>query len=611
MLAQSATVRPALYLFLWQKNPAWQPNHGVCPACVLWALHQVSAERSPTSLHTTTDPQTTFPYYHLAEESVLAQAERLPDYATISGQGVTIAFLDSGYYPHPDLCTAANNPDPAPDWVTLAEQQWRTHLTTMQPRIAQYVDLADGDERIGVDQPSLWAGDGSSWHGQMTTVIAAGNGYLSGGHYRGYAPQARILPIKIGRQNGRIPEEDILRGLDWLLRDNNWRRYGVRVLNVSVGGDFRQPWHKNPVCLAAEELSQQGVLICAAAGNRGQEGLVAPAQAPSVLTVGGFEDHNQRWLPEDTTRLSLYHHNYGTVTKQRQRSQKPEILALGRYLPAPILPLSPIFAETATIGELRNALLGYDEHQSFPQRTNNSLLPYQRAGALWARKGLTWFPEIWQALRQRMNAHKWVHPFYQHVDGTSVAVAQVSAVAAQIFAANPQLTGQEVKALLLATALPLPEQLPARTGHGLLQPSQAVAAALHSRGGLLQSYPQSATRFHRDELQRWQEQGRVPLPIIPNSLVDQLIAFAYLGFYAPAAQAVSVIGEFNQWQPGAHALHRANHGWWHGLLPLPPGTYRYQFWVEELPGSGRWLADPENPRRLESGYREDHSLLVI
>lgn len=52
-----------------------------------------AAERNQHSLHTTTDPHTTFPYYHPAEEEVLSQPERLPDYHTITGVGVTMAFL--------------------------------------------------------------------------------------------------------------------------------------------------------------------------------------------------------------------------------------------------------------------------------------------------------------------------------------------------------------------------------------------------------------------------------------------------------------------------------------------------------------------------------------
>ncbi|MEI2420484.1 S8 family serine peptidase, partial [Arthrospira platensis SPKY2] len=120
----------------------------------------------------------------------------------------------------------------------------------------------------------------------------------------------------IGRFNGSIPESEILRGLRWLLRDRHWERYGVRVVNVSVGGDYPDPWWESETCLAVEHLAREGVLVVVAAGNSGRNSLLAPAQAPSALTVGGVDDANRPWRRdrmEDVNRLGLYHHNWGEV----------------------------------------------------------------------------------------------------------------------------------------------------------------------------------------------------------------------------------------------------------------------------------------------------------
>ena len=40
--------------------------------------------------------------------------------------------------------------------------------------------------------------DVSSWHGMMTSVVACGNGTLSGGFYRGVASEARLVLVKVG-----------------------------------------------------------------------------------------------------------------------------------------------------------------------------------------------------------------------------------------------------------------------------------------------------------------------------------------------------------------------------------------------------------------------------
>ncbi len=606
LLAYTQELRPPIARLIAADNPGWQPPTGLCPDCVAHYADAFASQRRAQSLHTTTDPHTTFPYHHPAEETVLSQAERLPDYATFSGRGVTVAFLDSGYYPHPDLSQSPSWPGTPPIWSQLTPAQWQIQLESIEMRLDDYIDLTDDQERVGLRQPSLWDGAGDSWHGQMTSTLVAGNGLLSGGRYRGYASGATLLPIKIGRGGGRIPEEDILRGLAWLLRDENWARYNVRVLNVSVGGDFVQEWQANPVCRAAAALAERGVLIAAAAGNSGKAELKAPAQTPAVMTVGGVDDYNRLWTePTRAMRLGLglYHHNYGTVIDKRKTLRKPELLALGRWLPAPILPVSAIFREVAALGDLRRVLLGYDEYTfdgiATPTATDDYSPP-------------TWMPEVWQAVRRRMNAHKWIHPYYQHVDGTSVAVAQVSAVAAQMVEANPQLTVTHIRAILQETALPLPDHPAHLTGAGLLQPYAAVAAALRTGGGPLVGYPQSGTLLRGAELQKWLPQGKVPLWQTPNLAGVLGTTVVYLGLYAPGAQRVSVVGAWNGWQPNQQSLQPTAQGWWHGCFQLPVGRYPYRFWVET--GSSpqtHWLPDPENPNRSESGYQTSHSLLVI
>lgn len=629
ILAKSSTLLPAITRLIVAEFPTWHPRHGLCPNCAQRTMLSLAASRHTESLHTQQDSPTTFPYYHPDEEVVLSQPERLPAYTTFGGRNVTIAFLDSGYYPHPDLLRESTWTGLVPQWERLSGTDLQGLLAAQDLRIVDYVDLTDGSERIGLEQPSLWDGAGDSWHGQMTTTIATGNGLLSEGHYRGYAPRANVLPIKIGRSDGRIPEEDILRGLSWLLRDDNWARYNVRVLNISVGGDFAEPWDKNPVALAAEALAERGVLIAAAAGNSGQEELRAPASAPSILTVGGIDDGNRPWQRQEVVRnVSLYPHNYGTVIGRRRKAeqislQKPELLALGCWLPAPILPVSVIFREMVTIGKVRRLLLGYDplENDEWP-----NFVEFDHNEDVARYRPPQWMPEVWQGLRQRMNAHKWIHPYYQHVDGTSVSVAQVSAVAAQMVEANPHLKATQIKQILLQSALSIVDHPPHLTGAGLLHPRVAVAMALRYAGGPLVGKPMSATLISTSALAamsvpQWMEQDSIPLLPHENFLQDKSRAAlatpqesrtVYFGLYAPHAHAVSIIGPFNHWQPGQHPLAKMASGWWHCAFVLPFGRHLYRFWVEDQSSPvGTWLPDVENPSTVESGYPDHHSMIEI
>ncbi len=623
LLARLNEVRPTVKELIAADFPDWR-TRGLCPDCVDEYGAHFAAQRSATPLNTLTDPHTTFPYYHPAEETLLAQPQRLADYGSFGGAGVTIAFLDSGFYPHPDLLEAPLWPDEMPAWARLGNRELRTLLEHRKLRLVHYVDLTDGIEREGLHLASLWDAAGYSWHGQMTTTIAAGNGMLSGGLLRGFASKAGLLPIKVGQSSGRIPESAILAGLRWLLKDNNWRRYGVRVVNISVGGDAPINWEESELSLAAEQLSYHGVLVAAASGNSGRAELLPPAQSPSVLTVGGYDDRNRRWsllAPDEIAGLGRYHHNFGKVTGLDGGMQKPEILGLAQFVPSPILPGTPTFREMHAIDALRRTLSGADDahahdlldHWQRVMHVDDPRHPEHEELEAWAARFDSEeeqsLHEVWQALRKRMNAHKWVHPYYQHVDGTSVAVAQVSAVAAQMFQANPRLNGQQVKALLLATALAMPHWPREQRGEGILQPAAAVAAALRAPGGLLAQYPLSGAQFYEKSLRKWVFQGKVPRAAVYRT-GSKTNYFTYLGIYAPKARAVSLVGSFNNWTPEAAPLVSSSDGWWQIALELPPGDHRYRFWITSAaaPG-GEWLCDPENPLRFESGYETPYSLI--
>src|SRR4051812_49141534 len=133
---------------------------------------------------------------------VLSTPLRLDADERFTGDGVTIAFLDSGFYPHVDLTTPVN-------------------------RILAYRNLMDADR----DLSSLFQPDVASWHGLMTSVVAAGNGSLSNGFYRGIAPKADVVLVKLAR-TGRISDQNIQDGLEWIYE--NREKYRIRIVNISA-----------------------------------------------------------------------------------------------------------------------------------------------------------------------------------------------------------------------------------------------------------------------------------------------------------------------------------------------------------------------------------------
>jgi len=78
---------------------------------------------------------------------------------------------------------------------------------------------------------------------------------------------------------------------------------------------------------------------------------------------------------------------------------------------------------------------------------------------------------------------------------------------------------------------------------------------------------------------------------------------------APQAASVTVVGDFNDWNPSATPLASANGGgggvWW-VTVPLPPGRYRYAFVVDGT----TWLADPE-ASAVEHEFGRPSSVVTI
>jgi serine protease AprX len=361
---------------------------------------------------------------------ILPIAERLHADTAYAGRGVTIAFLDAGFYAHPDLCTPRD-------------------------RVVAYHDLFAPD----ADRRRLERGDASSWHGMMTSVVAAGNGALSGGRFRGLAWEADVVLVKVGSAH-RIVHDDIRKGIAWVLE--NRARYNIRVLNVSCGGDYEESFLTDGLSRAADEASRSGVVVVAAAGNAGHDTehhVLPPASAPSVIAVGGLDDGG---AGEHTGH---YHSSYGLTI---DGLQKPELIAPAIWVAAPILPGTPTAAQARLL-----ALLDEARDEDLPR------LLVEHAGvdtdldAVAGREAYL----VRQVVAAKWHDQKVISGHYKHVDGTSFAAPIVSSVVAQMLEANPRLLPYQCRRILMTTARGLPGIPLDRQGWGVVQPRAAVAAA--------------------------------------------------------------------------------------------------------------------------------------
>ena len=75
---------------------------------------------------------------------------------------------------------------------------------------------------------------------------------------------------------------------------------------------------------------------------------------------------------------------------------------------------------------------------------------------------------------------------------------------------------------------------------------------------------------------------------------------------APEAKSVSLIGDFNDWQPAAHPMTRMPDGGWVIRLELTHGHHQYQFLVD-----GKPTLDPNAMGKVHNERNETVSLIAI
>jgi serine protease AprX len=465
--------------------------------------------------------------------AVIPTADRLNIDPRFSGRGVTIAFIDSGFYQHPDLIAPTN-------------------------RIVAFHDITGDEVSADADRPvESW-----HWHGTQTTVAAAGNGHLSDGKYCGVAPDARLVLVKVSK-GGRISEADIASGLRWVIE--NRERFNIRVLNISLGGDEDVPCSKSTIDQLAEEAIRCGIVVVVAAGNSTDRAPIPPANSPSVITVGGYDDGNQIAQKE----LGLYHSSFGVTAGG---TVKPELIAPAMWVAAPILPNTRLYERAEALSKLA-AAPDYQLRSLARELEEKAELPESIAVGDVAT--------LRNFVESSLESQKIVATHYQHVDGTSFAAPIVSSIVAQMLEANPKLTPGAIKSILISTADRIMTAPAIRQGYGVVNARRAVELAQREKHGL-------------------NVVGCSP-PRVEN---DRLL-FVY---HDDAARSVALAGDFNGWNSALTPLKKDRTGLWFAEIEAPkPGRYQYKFIVDGY----RWTEDPSNGLKVPDNYGGLNSVLAI
>ena len=293
-----------------------------------------------------------------------------------TGKGITVAVVDTGIYPHPDLTLPSNRIVAFKDFVNK--------------KTAPYDDCG---------------------HGTHVAGIIAGNGCMSDGQYKGVAPEANLVGVKVLDSTGGGHSSDVISGIQWVVQ--NMAAYNIKVVNLSLGAQGAQSYTTDPLSQAAEAAWNAGLVVAAAAGNNGPAAgtINTPGINPHIVTVGAADDRGTVDLMDDV--IAEFSSRGPTV----DGLSKPDLVAPG-------VDITSLAADTSYL----------------PKKNSG---PGGKPG-----KAAT-------AQTQGKPAQTTITDYYVTMSGTSMAIPMVAGITALLLEENPTWTPNEVKTQMISNAADL------------------------------------------------------------------------------------------------------------------------------------------------------------
>ena len=160
-------------------------------------------------------------------------------------------------------------------------------------------------------------------HGTHLAGIAAGRASASGG-FKGVAPDAGLVALKLGTNDGAVDVSQVIAAIDWVVQHQRSGGLNIRVLNLAYGTTSTQSTQVDPLAHAVENAWRHGIVVVTSAGNNGLSApLTNPAADPYVLAVGAADTAGTVGSSDDTV---------ATFSSGGSSARRPDVVAPGRSI---------------------------------------------------------------------------------------------------------------------------------------------------------------------------------------------------------------------------------------------------------------------------------------
>jgi serine protease AprX len=175
------------------------------------------------------------------------------------GSGITVAVIDSGIAPHSAIGSRVIG---------------RVNFVSTEPGVT---------------------GDPFGHGTHVAGMIGGVNTKVTASYTGGSAPAVKFVDVRVLGRTGVGYTSDVLAGIDWAIANRS--KYGIRVINLSLGHPVAESAKTDPLCIAVDRAVKAGIVVVASAGNNGLTstgakvlgGITSPGNSPAAITVGALD----------------------------------------------------------------------------------------------------------------------------------------------------------------------------------------------------------------------------------------------------------------------------------------------------------------------------------